>query len=414
MLSTIDHRDPGDETLQRYRYQHAYGAMLALGALRGAGAFEYVSIYCEHHEDLLGVLPGGEVHAFQVKTRKKELGYWMLSDSAFVHSIQRFVDLHGAHGADIGRFSFVSNVEPRDVDGDGDAKGRTKATSPKLLLESCRTCDDPSILSSGVADGFEGLRAACNCDSATLLSVLRRTDFVLGPDLLGFESELVADVLPAHSACTHLSASQLRRLTRELIELFTHASSLPVDPNARVLPAEVVKRGVTTSEAKQVPVSAVAELLARAQAKGRASYAGLAGDLSLSTLGDGHQVLVQKLRAGELDEQIPNMQRRLLSTFEWVREQQIIDAEAASTTLRQLEGVVEGVYADEQALVSLDAPPWGKRLYGQMLQEFRRLAAADPQKVCNQDHERLFGVAGLLAEHCRIWWSPPFDVEAAS
>lgn len=414
MLSTIDHSDPGDETLQRYRYQHAFGAMLALGALRGTGAFEYEYIYCEHHEDLLGIMPDGDVHALQVKTRKKELGYWMLSDSALVHSIQRFVKLHEEHGMDIGRFVFVSNAELRDVD--GSAMDRTKATSPKLLLDSCRNCDDHADLPSGVSDGFEGLRAACGCDSATLLTVLKRTDFVLGPGLLSFESELVADVLPVHPECADLSARQLRRLTRELIELFTYASSLPVDPNASVLPAETVKRGVTTPEAKRVPVSSVAELLVLARAKGgaTATYAGLAGDMSISTLGDGHQVLAQKLRAGELDEQIPNMQRRLLSTFEWMREQQIIDAEAASTTLRQLEGVVEGVYADEQALVSLEAPPWGKRLYGNMLQEFRRLATADPQKVCNQDHERLFGITGLLAERCRIWWSPPFDVEAAS
>ncbi|KQR15460.1 dsDNA nuclease domain-containing protein [Deinococcus sp. Leaf326] len=410
MIKTIDHTDPGDETLHRYRYQHAYGVMLALGALRGTGGIRFTGIYCEHHEDLLGELSSGRTHAFQVKTRKKELGYWTLTEKALVKSIQRFVALHQAHGAEVERFVFVSNTELREVE--ADAKDQTKATSPKFLLDACRSCNDPADLSAGAAAGFETLRAACECDAVTLLAVLKRTEFALGPDLFGFEAELIADVLPYHAECTHLTARQLRRLVRELVEQFTYASGLPVDADARILPGDDVKRGVTTTRTKRVAVADIAAILSRARSGERRSGTALEGDLASSPLRKDHQVLVRKLEAGGLEEQVTSMKRRLLSAFEWVREQQLIDVTLATADLRQLESVVEGVYADEQVIASLLPSPWGKQLYRGMLQEFRRLATNEQTKVCNQDADRLFGIAGLLTEDCRIWWSPRFDVKA--
>ncbi|GHF58766.1 hypothetical protein HNQ07_004087 [Deinococcus metalli] len=412
MIENIDHTDPGDETLQRYRYQHAYGVMLALGALRGTGGIEFIGIYCEHHEDLLGELASGRTHAFQVKTRKKELGYWTLTEKALVKSIRRFIDLHQAHGAEVERFVFVSNTELREVE--ADAKDEIKATSPKLLLDACRRCTDPADLPAGVAVGFEKLRAACKCDAATLLTVLKRTEFALGPDLFGFEAELIADVLPSHAECTHMTPGQLRRLVRELVEQFTHASGLPVDADARVLPGGDVKRGVTMPRTKRVAIADIATTLSRARSGRRGSGVALEGDLASSPLRDGHQVLVKKLEAGGLEEQVTSMKRRLLSAFEWVREQQQIDIAVATEDLRQLESIVEGVYADEHVTASQLPPPWGKQLYVAIRDEFRRIAAEEQSKVCNQDSDRLFGILGLLTEDCRIWWSPRFDVKAAS
>ncbi|WP_404979693.1 dsDNA nuclease domain-containing protein [Caulobacter segnis] len=43
--------DPGDQTERNYRYQHQYGVVLLAAVCRGSR--DYISIYCEHHEDFL-------------------------------------------------------------------------------------------------------------------------------------------------------------------------------------------------------------------------------------------------------------------------------------------------------------------------------------------------------------------------
>jgi Cap4 dsDNA endonuclease len=411
MIQTIDHNDPGDETLQRFRYQHAYGVMLALAAIRDTGGTPFTAVYCEHHEDLLGELQSGGLHAFQVKTRKKELGYWTNTDEAFVHSIKRFVELDIKYGVKVEQFVFVSNVELRNVDTDNlKTTDVTRATSPSLLLKACRECTDAASLPKGVLEGFERLRETCGCTSAQLFAVLQRMSFHLGPDLYNFEPMLIADQLPEHPECKELPPSHMRRLARELIAMFTVASSLPADPDAAVLPSNNVKRGVATARTKRVLITDVASVLTKVRTPYKTVT--LDGDLSAASLTANHHVLEQKLQEGGLAEQSANMKRRLLTTFEWVRELQIIDVDEAQVTLRQLESIVEGVYADEHAGASNHPLPWGSKLYTAMLGEFRSLTHDQPSKVCNQDHERLFGVAALLTENCRIWWSPRFALRA--
>ncbi|GGS41252.1 dsDNA nuclease domain-containing protein [Deinococcus knuensis] len=409
MLNILDKTDPGDETLQRYRYQHAYGLLLALGALRKTGAAEYTALYCEHHEDLLGLLSTNDIHVYQVKTRKKELGAWKTTDDAFVHSIQRFVQLDTQYPASVQRFVFVSNTELRSAG--PKAKAGEKALSPILLLTACQDCDDPQTLPDGIREGFNQLKTSCECDGATLLSVLKRMEFKLGPDLFNFQAELVSDALPAHPECRQLTVTELKRLARQLIDVFTEASALPVDPDARVLPEADVKRGLTTVKAKRVEVSQIAQLLAHAQHGPQTVV--LPDDLAATPLDDSHTVLVQKLTEGDLTHQINTMKRRLLTAYEWAREQQIIDEQLGRARLSQLEGIVEGVYADEHAVISQQSPPWGRQLYSNMLTEFKRLANDEPERVCHQNSDKLFGIAGLLTEKCRVWWSPRFTVQVA-
>ncbi|WP_436110893.1 dsDNA nuclease domain-containing protein [Neorhizobium tomejilense] len=50
-LNTTASGDPGDETERNFRYQHQYGVVL-LAAVR-RGTFNYIALYCEHHEDFL-------------------------------------------------------------------------------------------------------------------------------------------------------------------------------------------------------------------------------------------------------------------------------------------------------------------------------------------------------------------------
>lgn len=107
-----DSKDPGDEVLRKFRYQHAYGAILAIGmATKKLG---YTAIWCEQHEDFLAEHDGGGFDAFQIKTRKSEIGEWQINDEAWHKSVGRFIALDASFPSQIQRFYFVSNTHFSD------------------------------------------------------------------------------------------------------------------------------------------------------------------------------------------------------------------------------------------------------------------------------------------------------------
>jgi hypothetical protein len=89
-----DQTDPGDEVLRRFRYQFAYGVILLVGA--ATRRLEYRAIWCEQHEDYLAEDSNQNFDAYQIKTKKPELGAWELNDEAMWKSMARFVELDRA------------------------------------------------------------------------------------------------------------------------------------------------------------------------------------------------------------------------------------------------------------------------------------------------------------------------------
>ena len=84
--------DPGDQVIRKFRYQHAYGVIVAVMMITKGRP--YRAIWCEQHEDLLAEREDEKFDAIQVKTKKSETGAWLISDEAFVKSLKRFLQLH--------------------------------------------------------------------------------------------------------------------------------------------------------------------------------------------------------------------------------------------------------------------------------------------------------------------------------
>lgn len=72
--------DPGDQVIRNFRYQHAYGAILAIAMLTGGKP--YNAIWCEQNEDLLAERSDGKYDAYQVRSRRSELGEWQINTEA--------------------------------------------------------------------------------------------------------------------------------------------------------------------------------------------------------------------------------------------------------------------------------------------------------------------------------------------
>lgn len=220
----LDTVDAGDETQLRFRYQHAYGVILLLAAL--SGRKPYTVLWCEHHEDLLSQRNDRSFEAYQIKTRRD--GLWNLSDEPLKNSIKRFVEVDQRFPEKIKEFFFVSNAHYEN------SSAKNKAgRSPEKFLQAVKQAISLNDLIPPFNTTFEELRLYCRCESLSLLNVLKKLDFIVGPSLDSFEAEIAQDHLSAIPECYDLSAIALKQLLDELIAKVSKASSLSISDPAR-------------------------------------------------------------------------------------------------------------------------------------------------------------------------------------
>lgn len=220
----LDTVDTGDDMQRRLRYQHAYGVILLLAAL--SGKKPYTVLWSEHHEDLLGQRNDSLFDAYQVKTRQD--GRWNLSHQPIKDSIKRFVEVDLRFPGKIKQFFFVSNAYYED------SKAQDKVGhSPKSFLQAVKRASSPSDLRSPFDIVFEELRTHGQCEPLSLMTVLKKLDFLTGPSLDSFEAVIAQDHLPAIPECHELSATALAQLRDELIAKVNKVSSLSVNDPVR-------------------------------------------------------------------------------------------------------------------------------------------------------------------------------------
>lgn len=220
----LDTVDTGDETQLRFRYQHAYGVILLLAAL--SGEKPYTVLWCEHHEDLLGQRNDGFFDAYQIKTRRD--GLWNMSDDPFKDSIKRFVEVDQRFPGKIKEFFFVSNAPYENSNAQNKAR-----RSPERFLQAVKHASSPSDLPSPFNTTFEELRLHCHCEPLSLMTMLKKLDFLPGPGLDSFEAEIAHRQLSKILECRALAATALAQLLDELIAKVYKASCLSVSDPAR-------------------------------------------------------------------------------------------------------------------------------------------------------------------------------------
>lgn len=209
MNSPIDIKeriDPGDEVLRKFRYQHAYGVVLSVGI--ATKRLPYTALWCEQQEDFLAERNGGLFDAYQVKTRRLEIGEWELNDEAFWKSIARFIQLDLAYPGKIQLFRFVSNTHFSNS-----ASKNREYLSPCMLLAGIQLATQGDDLSGEVKKGFQWLKDKLDVDAAILFSVLRRFDIILGLTDRAFEDEVAQRHIATFPECVSMSPSSLARVT---------------------------------------------------------------------------------------------------------------------------------------------------------------------------------------------------------
>jgi hypothetical protein len=404
--------DPGDETQRNFRYQHAYGTILLISAATGLTPYE--AIWCEHHEDLLAERSDSTYDAFQVKTRRPELGDWTLTDVAIRHSIKRFVMLHNKFGANIQRFVVVSNADFSSVSLDVTNINRLK-NSPHSFLNAIWLSARPNQVRSPFDEVLAAMAVEFDCETETLFAVLRRTELVKGPNRDHFDSEVAHIHLPGLDDCRLLSAAMLNAVRDELIQKVYGASSLLIEDPRQHLP-HIAGQTNPRLLAKRVAVSVVAEC-AEQKSGLIFRYQSSEPTLQIGSSGSQRDILRKKFIRGGLADQLPVMERRTLDTEARLMALAHAKPEAFDALMKQLEGVVQAECSEAQLEAQTNritpSTPFGPLMLLSVFTRLKNIAEKAPGKVNNEPYECLVGVAGLLTEQCTVWWSEKFNLSVA-
>lgn len=398
-----DKSDPGDEVIRKFRYQHAYGVVLAITMVKQTRP--YRAIWCEQHEDLLAERNDDLFEAFQVKTRKPETGAWNISDEAFVKSVKRFIELDLAYPGQITKFYFVSNAEFSV----SEAK-QSVHLSPIKLMKAVLASKAPADLSDSPLKGFTSLRTLVGWDEDALFSVLQRLELVHGPTERAFEDELCQTHLPSLDLCKRLSAGSLSKILNAMIAHMNLAASLRSnDPLRHCVGITASGEEDTYLHAKRVTADDI-RLVIQDACYLDVQYPEELATLMLKGSDTGHNVLRKKMERGGLWSQFEAMRRKALTA-----ESALLDVASRSTEGKQKVSQIENVVLSECAEASLRADhqvnPFGPSMLIDVQDRLKRIAGETPTKVNHQPYEVLVGVAGLLTDACQVWWSEKFELE---
>ena len=218
-VDTVNVADPGDAVQRNFRYQHAYGVVLLLGA--ATGKLDYKAVWCEQQEDLLGEVDGRLFDAYQVKTQKPERGYWQTLDDGFSNSIRRFCDHETLYPGAFRCFTFVSNTACLD----SEAKDKEKRSPVRLIASACAS-SSMNDLGPEARMGLAELAKAIERTENVLFSVLKKTKLLVGPSQDAFIAELALNHVPHFKELEGLTAARLQQVVFELMGVIAQASAL--------------------------------------------------------------------------------------------------------------------------------------------------------------------------------------------
>jgi hypothetical protein len=410
-VDSLDLNDPGDETQRNFRYQHAYGAILLIQARLGRTS--YSAVWCEQHEDLLGERSDGRYDGWQIKTRTPENGPWRLLDDSMVKSIGRFCELVTLYQDQIADLYFASNAQVDSVTPESN-DNRRRSRCPQLFLDHINSCTDVHGISEPFKDAFEALQAETGTDADHLFVVLKRMHIVHGPSRNDYDAVVAFDHVASLPECSGFTPTNIAAVRDVLIMRVGEACSLKVTTGARhVHPVAGDAINDPALRAKRISVEdIVTDVLLPSSSDTFQILRPAALALGQPKTTPAGVVLSKKLHRGGLDEGQIEEFEALARSAEYHLMQEATRRPAEFMLMQaSLENTV--LFECRQAyLRAKQTPaPYGELLMIDIQDRLTRTAAETPRKVGGQAAECLIGVAGLLTDECRVWFSERFPLE---
>jgi hypothetical protein len=398
--STPPAEDVGADTQRRFRYQACYVAILSLGLLDDDGPLQ--ELYCEHHDDVVLRLRSGKFRAIQIKTRGSGSVPFTAVEDPIVSSLRKFADLETIFSCRFDAYLLASNV--------GFWHEKKNGSNLTHILNTVRT---------GTENGFEKFIKRIADKKPPIAGVvvkaaLRKVELVDTPGLDDVEPKL-REQLAQIPEFRNRRYDELKTASEAHRDRILEASSLP---GLNLLPVYLELcsdspqsvRDQHVIQTKRISKAIVQEALNR----GLLSPTLLRSHqpVPIEELPTGMKTMEIKMAAGGLSvSEIDHLKDLKFSAEtllqEWYYRYGPDRAQQYYEHLR--------VLVREECLAAQQGSQQISRLYGSgMLSDLRRRlrerltiqGGATPE--CSQEH--LLGMAGILTEDCKVWWSTQFDL----
>lgn len=414
--NVLDDRDPGDDTLRRYRYQATYAAILAVRiAHQDPGTpREFVEVFCEHHDDILLKLPSGRFQAVQVKTQQLGGNPFKSSDVEVKTALGKFVSKQMAFANSFERFLIVTNHQFFRKD--------NKASLFHLVEKAEQaTGPDPGDMDKGLS-GFinsflkefnRGRKTPGRASREHALSVLKklRVDDSL-PKLPDIHSRLREVIKDSHSDYRVSTYADLERAANALSQMAYLRSSLPNDGASYLYLAYADNPGVAESkaiiDAKRISSADVSDLLAREIADCPILVA--ADPVDPSTLPADLPVAEKKMTAGGLSATTVAAARDWRASTEYLQRQWAakLGEQPAVERYNAVATAVQTACSEAHEVTRCEDLQ-GPKMLEQLKTSLKR-KKMDGTEFFNCKEEHLLGHAVIRTAQCKVWWSKEFDV----
>jgi len=393
--------DTGDEMQRRIRYQHLVAEYLSL--LMYSEKISYKEIFCEHHEDILGVYDDNRLAGIQVKTKDRILGLNKLNDEAIESSIIRFVKLEKEYSNRFLKYVIISNNEfLRDTTGWSITTLQNKIYANPLPNELT-----PNTLEKVLCD----IQNKAKCTRQELVEVLKKTEFQPMPDFNEIESVIIHKVLPDIEGCAGLLVEDYETIVQVLISMVYSASSKDIrDPLADyvhllegnaltyITQAEVNTKRVTKAQIKEVLSSAAK----------RAFYLSTAQFGSLSLSPDRETRMNTKMNAGMIDQDAiiimndlrDNCERYFINDFH-----KNLDRKESEARFTHIKTIVRNQAIEAKIETKNDLQPYGENMLIDIDDRLKDICKYRSADVDHCPYEILKGLVGSLTGECLIQFS---------
>jgi hypothetical protein len=374
--------------------------MLSLGLLNDDGPLE--ELYCEHHDDVVLRLKSGLFKAIQLKTRMVGGVPFKAGDSEVIASLRRFAILEAKFPGCFAVYQLASNV--------GFWHEKKNGSNLEYVLDALRA--GPGSSFTTLVKKIAGMKSAI--DHAVVVATLLKVQLGVTPGLDDVESKL-REQLAQTSEFRGRRYDELKAASEGLRERILAASSLAglsALPEYLVLcsdsPQSLLDHHVIQS--KRITKAVVSEVLNRelTSATLLRSYQ----LVPLVNLPTGMDKMEIKMAAGGLTvSEIDHLKDLKFSTEyllqEWLYK---YGNERAQQYYEHLRVVVQGDCLAAQQSSQQAEGLYANKMLSDLRQRLRQRSSTPTAEtpVCRQEH--LLGMAGILTEDCKVWWSAEFDL----
>ena len=430
--------DPGDDTQRRFRYQ-AVRACVYILALFDED-LEIEEVFCEHHEDILLKYRSGTFLGVQIKTKLDGSVPVKAGDEEVIGSLKRFIETETQFPNHFDGYLLASNNGFWREAKNGsnlqylldEANGKDLKSAGRLVLPYLKKlCTKPKPTKTKSAPKkpkgeieadkkVTPVRAdplppneSYDAQLERTLDVLKKLRLEMTPPLANMDDPLVKALAKCPLVGENHPYSDLQTIANNLIAEVLQASSKE-HASCKVQYFAICRnpeQAYTESliAAKRFARNRADEVIRRGVGQGQRNGA---APFSIDQLPQGTRVQQAKMTAGgividDVDEAVDQRQAAEYAASTWLNKYGFRVANAKYQDIRSAV-LTECNEARNQAARS--GGQYGPAMLALVKERVRVLHNREGAKLHDLRYDQLLGIAGVLAEECRLWWSEKFDL----